>query len=96
MKKLEDYTTGCLLDYDYIKHHYKLIVVDWSALKELNADPKATKLIEFIVQSKNADNETFVNASIFILTNLEKIEIRIFWRNCNNLLKGGKLSRSES
>ena len=24
----EDYNTGCLLDYDYIKCHYKLIVVD--------------------------------------------------------------------
>ena len=96
MKKLEDYTTECLLDYDYIKHHYRLTAVDWSALKELDADPKAVKLIEFIVQSKNPDNETFVNASIFILTNLEKIEITIFWRNCNNLLKGGKSSTSES
>ena len=24
----EDYTTGCLLDYEYIKNHYRLIVVD--------------------------------------------------------------------
>ena len=23
--KGEDYTTGCLLDYDYIKNHYRLI-----------------------------------------------------------------------
>ena len=38
MKKLEnlekgqgeDYTTGCLLDYDYIKNHYRLIAVDLS------------------------------------------------------------------
>ena len=26
----EDYTTGCLLDYDYIKNHYRLIAVDSS------------------------------------------------------------------
>ena len=24
----EDYTTGCVLDYDYIKNHYRLIAVD--------------------------------------------------------------------
>ena len=26
----EDYTTGCLLDYDYIKNHYRLLAVDLS------------------------------------------------------------------
>ena len=26
----EDYTTGCLLDYKYIKNHYQLIAVDLS------------------------------------------------------------------
>ena len=29
----EDYTTGCLLDYEYIKNHYKLITVDVSKQK---------------------------------------------------------------
>ena len=24
----EDYSTGCLLDYDYIKNHYRLIAVE--------------------------------------------------------------------
>ena len=27
----EDYTNGCLLDYDYIKNHYRLIAVDLSS-----------------------------------------------------------------
>ena len=26
----EDYTTGCLLDYEYIKNHYRLAAVDLS------------------------------------------------------------------
>ena len=26
----EDYATGCLLDYDYIKYHYRLIAIDLS------------------------------------------------------------------
>ena len=29
----EDYTAGCLLDYDYIKNHYRLIAVDLSRSK---------------------------------------------------------------
>ena len=37
----EDYSIGCLLDYDYIKNHYRLIAVDLSSQKELDADPKA-------------------------------------------------------
>ena len=37
----EDYTTRCLLDYNYIKNHYKLIPIDLSRQKELDADPKA-------------------------------------------------------
>ena len=48
----EDYTTGCLLDYDYIKTHYRSIVADLSRQKELDADPKAIQQIEFVGQLK--------------------------------------------
>ena len=37
----EDCTAGRLLDYDYIKHHYRLISVDLSKHKELDTVPKA-------------------------------------------------------
>ena len=30
----EDYTTGSLLDYNYVKNHYRLIAVDLSRQKE--------------------------------------------------------------
>ena len=30
----EDYTTGCLLDYYYVKNHFRLIAVDLSRRKE--------------------------------------------------------------
>ena len=40
-EKGEDYTTGSLLDYEYIKIHYRLIAVDLSRKKELNTNPKA-------------------------------------------------------
>ena len=37
----EGYTTEELLDYDYIKNHYRLIAVRLSRQKQLDADPKA-------------------------------------------------------
>ena len=45
--KGDDYTTGCLLDYQYFKDHYQLIAVDLSKQKELDADPRAIQQIEF-------------------------------------------------
>ena len=45
--KRDDYTTGCLLDYQYFKDHYQLIAVDLSKQKELGADPRAIQQIEF-------------------------------------------------
>ena len=44
--KGEDYTTGSLLDYDYFNKH-KLVAVDLSKQKELDADPRAIQQIEF-------------------------------------------------
>ena len=45
--KGEDYTTGSLLDYDYFKKNYKLVAIDLSKQKELDADPRAIQQIEF-------------------------------------------------
>ena len=48
----EDYTTGCLLDYDYVKSKYKLIAVDLSRQNKLDVDPKAIQQIEVVEQLK--------------------------------------------
>ena len=45
--KGEDYTTGSLLDYNYFEKHYKLVAVDLSKQKELDADPRAIQQTEF-------------------------------------------------
>ena len=45
--KGEDYATGSLLDFDYFKKHHKLVAVDLSKQKELDADPRAIQQIEF-------------------------------------------------
>ena len=38
--KGDDYTSGCLLDYQYFRDHYQLISVDLGKQKELYADPR--------------------------------------------------------
>ena len=43
--KGEDYTTGSLLDFNYFDKHYKLVAVDLSKQKELDADPRAIQQI---------------------------------------------------
>ena len=53
----DDYTTGCLLDYPYFKDSYKMIAVDLSKQKALDADPRAIQQINF-----EADLDTEGNA----------------------------------
>ena len=48
----EDYTTGCLIKYEYIKDHCRWKAVDLSKQKELNTHPKVIKQIEFVRQLK--------------------------------------------
>ena len=43
----KDYTTGCLLDYQYLKDYYQLIAFDLSKQKELDADSRAIQQTEF-------------------------------------------------
>ena len=45
--KGEDYTAGSLFDFNYFDKHYKLVAVDLSKQKELDADPRAIQQIEF-------------------------------------------------
>ena len=64
-----------MLDYDYIKnHYYRLITVDLSRLKELDADPKAIQQIEFVGKLKNPDDAIVANESPFVLTILENVK----------------------
>ena len=64
----EDYTTVCLLDYEYIKNNYRLIAVDLRKQKELDADPKAIRQ----VANGNKTDAAGAGQSMFVLTILEK------------------------
>ena len=92
----DDYTTRYLLDYGYIKKHYRLTAVDLSRQKELDADLKSIQQIEFIGKLKNVDG---VNAdwgkSMFILIMFIKKQWYENKRN-KSMIKDVKLSRSKS
>ena len=45
--KGEDNTTGSLFDFNYFDEHYKLVAVDLSKQKGLDADPRSIQQIEF-------------------------------------------------
>ena len=56
----DDYTTGCLLDFTYFEKNYRLIAVDLSKQKALDADSRATQQIIFTGKIKAAANNTRV------------------------------------
>ena len=62
MDQGDDYTTGCLLDYTYLKDHYKMIAIDLSKQRELDADPRAIQEINF---TANLDRDN--GATIFFI-----------------------------
>ena len=71
----ENYTVGCLLDYDYLKNYYRLTAVDLSRQKELDADPKAIQQIEFVGKLNIAGSINTDGAeSVFNLTIWEKLK----------------------
>ena len=89
--QVEDYTTWCFLDYDYIKNHYRLIAVDLSIQKELES--KVIQETEFVRQFQNVDNNYNVidangTQSMFSLMILEKIK--------ENRLKFSQVSKAVS
>ena len=56
-KYQQDYTTGCLLDFAYFEKNYKLIAVDLSQQKALDADSRA---IQQIIFTDNASADVIV------------------------------------
>ena len=43
----DDYTTGCLLNHNYLKGHYKMIAIDSSKQQALDVDSKILQQINF-------------------------------------------------
>ena len=64
----DDYTTGCLLDFSYFEKNYKLIAVDLSKQKALDANSRAIQQIVFTGKITS----TAANTRIIIFYVLEK------------------------
>ena len=91
-----------MLDYEYIKSHYRLIAVDLSREKELDSDQKAIEQIEFIGQLKKLDNNltlqihqsmiTLCLINLCLLKN-QRNEVKIlkFPQGSVTVIKNGKL-----
>ena len=53
-------TTGCLLDYNYFKERYKLIVINLSKQQKLDVDPKAIQQINFTANIEKDSSICFI------------------------------------
>ena len=65
--KGDDYTTGCLLDYPYLKENYKMIATDLSKQQAFDADPRKIQQINF-----TADLDRDGNTTMFFIIEQEK------------------------
>ena len=85
MKKIIDisrnneYTTGNLLDYDYFKKHYKLIVIDLSKQQVLQENEDLLQQINFIGKLEEA-------ANIFIIIEKKETTILEFSKTLANII----------
>ena len=91
----DDYTTGCLLDYNYFKNLYKMIGLDLSKQQAFDADPKAIQQINF---TENLDQEE--GATIFFIIEKAKKTIldfsqgtvKVLWMSSYDLPRVAKVS----
>ena len=58
MGQKDDYATGCLLDYPYVKENFKLIAIELSKQQALDADSKVIQQIRFSGNVERAGNTT--------------------------------------
>ena len=86
-----------MMNYVFLNYDYRLIAVELSRQKELDADPKAIQAIEFVGKLKNVDGINPDGAeSMFILKIFEKIqETRLNFFE-GSITNNSKLSRIAS
>ena len=76
----DDYTTGCLLDYQHFKDHYNLIAIDLTKQKELDADSRAIQQIEFYGMLKtNSQVCTVLEKSKETILKFYKGTVKVLW-----------------
>ena len=69
----DDYTSGCLLDYNYFKNYYKMVAIDLSKKQVLDLDLKAMQQINF-----TGNLDIVGQTTIFSLLKKQKKQFSIF------------------
>ena len=77
--RINEYTTGNLLDYDYFKKHYKLIAIDLSKQQVLQENEDLIQQINFIGRLTEA-------ANVFIIIEKKKNTMLKFSQNLANVI----------
>ena len=77
----DDYTTGCLLGYNYFKNYYNMIAIDLSKQQALDNDPKATQQIIFTKNLGGTNNRLM----FFIIEEAKKTILELL-KYCNFIL----------
>ena len=70
----DDYTTSCLLDYNYFNKYHKMIATDLSKQQALEADPNARQQTNFtgdLDKGRNDDGE-IINDTIIMFFIIEE------------------------
>ena len=86
----DDYTTGCLLDYNYFKEHYKMITIDLSKQQALDGDPEEIQQISFTANLDRQRNTIMffiieeAKETILDFSQLLKYSNLIIFLNINN------------
>ena len=81
----DDYTTGCLLDFSYFEKNYRLIAVDLSKQKALDADSRAIQQIIFTGKIKATDPNTRV--IIYYILEQSKETVLEFFKRTTKVLQ---------
>ena len=79
ISKNSEYATGNLLDYDYLKKHYKLIAIDLSKQQVLQENKDLIQQINFIGKLEEA-------ANVFIIIEKKENTILEFSQNLANVI----------
>ena len=66
-----DYTTGCLLDYDYFNNYYKMVAIDLSKQQARDADSKPIQQISFTANLDREGNTTM----FFVIEEAKEISL---------------------
>ena len=76
----DDYTTGCLLDYNSFNNYYKMIAIDLSKQQAFDADLKAIQKICWKSRSSSRWN------NVFHYWRTKRNHFRFFTRNCESIV----------